>query len=279
MPSDLLLLSLAGLFSGISQLVNKKLSNLGFNSRSLTVTVMLFNAFLAIPLLFYKFHIPSSWYHWILVFISITSFAFSVFFGFKAYKTTDVSIVSIIYRVNIVLVALSGIIFLGEKYTLNAYIGLFLILLSSILVTFEGRKLIITAGIAYVFLMAITGAFASVLDKIILRDFSPYSYAFFNNLLIGLVFAFNTKTLKDSKNVFSKGKYLVFLTAFFNLIAFVIVLTVLQRTNVSKTLPIHKAFSLIVPVLLGILVLGERSKLPQKIVGVLLGLTGIFLMY
>jgi uncharacterized membrane protein len=240
---------------------------------------MLFNAFLAIPFLFYKFHIPSSILYWILVFVSVTAFAFSVLFGFKAYKTTDVSVISIIYRINIVLVAFAGIIFLGEKYTLNAYFGLFLILISSVLFAFEGRKFRITEGVAFAFLMAITGATAALLDKVILNDFSPYSYAFFNNLLIGLVFAFNTKTIRDSKRILKKGKQFVFLTAFFNLIAFVIVLVVLEKSNVSKTLPVYKAFSLIAPVLLGILVLDERKKLPQKIVGVLLGLTGIFLLY
>ena len=144
---------------------------------------------------------------------------------------------------------------------------------------FEGRKLKINSGVKYAILMAFTGAAASILDKIILNDFSPYSYAFFNNLLIGLVFAFNTKAIKDSKKILLKGKQLVFLTAFFNIIAFVIVLVVLERTDVSKTLPVHKAFSLIAPVLLGILILGERKKITQKFIGVLLGLVGIFLLY
>jgi transporter family protein len=279
MPNDLIFLSLAGLFSGISQLINKRLVKTGFSSKTYTVVIMLFNAFLAIPLLFYKFHIPTSLYYWVLVIISITSFAFSVLFGFKAYKTTDVSVVSIVYRLNIVLIAIVGIIFLGERYSLSAYFGLLLIFISSILFAFEGRKLKLSVGVIYALLMAFTGAIASVLDKVILNDFSPYTYAFFNNLLIGLVFAFSLKTLNEGKKLLSQNKLPVFFTAFFNIIAFVIVLVVLERTNVSKTLPTYKAFSLMTPVLLGVLILKERQKLPQKIAGVLLGLIGIFLLY
>ena len=55
--------------------------------------------------------IPSDFRYWILTLFSTFSFAFSTKFLFKALLVTEVSLVSIIYKLNIVFVVILGIIF------------------------------------------------------------------------------------------------------------------------------------------------------------------------
>lgn len=278
MPFNLLLLSFAGLLTGLSQVINKKLATKGHKSTTYTTVIMLLNAAFAIPFLFYQFYISHSLYYWLLILISTTAFAFSTYFSFKAYKVTDVSIVSIIYRFNIVIVALIGIAFLKEQYSFQSYIGLLLIFFSSVVIALE-KGLKFDSGIIYAFLMAITGAIATVLDKIILNDFSPYTYVFVNNLLVGSIFAFNKKTINDAKILIKQNTALLILASLLTIPSFAIVLVVLQKTNVSQTMPAYKGLSFITPVVLGIMLLNERKKLVQKIIGAIAGVIGISLLY
>jgi drug/metabolite transporter (DMT)-like permease len=53
---------------------------------------------------------------------------------------------------------------------------------------------------------------------------------------------------------------------------------VLQNSNISVAFPIYKSVSIIIPVILGITLLKERSKLWQKIIGMILGLAGVILL-
>lgn len=131
---SLILLTIAGLFSSFSQIASKKLAKPDYSSESLTTAMMLLNALIALPLLFYKFGIPSEYRYWVLTFLSTLSFAFSTKYLFKALQLTDVSLVSILYKLNIVFVVIIGIVLLKEAYTIIQTIGLILIIFSSIFV-------------------------------------------------------------------------------------------------------------------------------------------------
>lgn len=278
MTNELLLLSAAGLFSGVSQLINKKITSKEHRSSSYTIVIMLLNALLAVPLLFFNFYVSKSPLFWLLIIISATAFAISTLFSFKAYKETDVSVVSIVYRVNIILVALAGIIFLNESFSFNSYLGLFLIFAGSIIVAFN-KDFKVESGVIFALLMAVFGSMATVLDKIILDDFSPFTYVFVNNLLVGLVFAFNRSRIKDAANLLKKKPLPLLITSLLTTLSFAIVLVVLQKTDISQTMTAYKGISFITPVFLGVLLLGEKSKTTQKLTGALLGLAGILLLY
>jgi len=177
-----------------------------------------------------------------------------------------------------VFVALLGIVLLKEQYSFNAYIGLALIFLSSLIITFN-KKLKLSAGTVYALLMAITGTIATVLDKIILNDFSPLSYVFVNNLLVGLVFIPNKNTARSTLELVKNHPLPLFITSLFSTLSFAIVLFVLQKSNVSQTMPAYKGLAFITPVIIGIFVLKEKAKLKQKIAGTILGIIGITLLY
>jgi bacterial/archaeal transporter family protein len=273
------LLALAGIMVGLAQVVNKKLSHSGYDSRTYTSVITLISATISIPLLFYRFSLPSLPLTWVLVLFSILAFAFSTFFGFQAYKLTDVSIVAIIQRTSIVFIALLGIFILKEKYNFSSYLGLTLIFSSGILLTYTKKKAPINKGVIFALLMALTGSMASLLDKVILSDFSPFTYLFINNLLVGMVFSFNLERIKQAGELMKNHFSQILFTSCLSTGAFLIILVVLKDTDVSKTMPVYKSLGLITPVLLGILILKEKRQIPQKIGGIILGTIGIMLLY
>lgn len=264
---------------GVSQVINKKISGSNHHSKTHTTVVMLMNTVISVPLLFFQFSLTTSIFTWLLIVISVVVYAFSTYFGFQAYKKTDVSLVAIIQRTSIVFTALIGILLLGESYSFQAYIGLLFIFLSGIIITYKKSHLKFDEGVLFAFLMALAGSIAAVLDKIILNDFSPYTYVFVNNLLVTAVFGLNRGRVREVVSVLKTNFWSVFLTALLWTGSFLLVSIVLKETDVSRTMPIYKTLGLITPVLIGITFLNEKQMLREKVAGIILGSVGIVLMH
>lgn len=278
MLSYTLLLFVASVAIGLTYVVNKQLSSSSYHPASYTFLTSLVSSFLAIPLLFYNFHISNQIGFWILALISAATFGVSSLFSFKAYKISDASSVSLIHKLNIVIAAFLGIIFLGEKYNSLAYFGLTLIFLSAFTLVYEGKKISIEKGILFALIMAFTSALAGVFDKVVLKDFSPFTYVFLNNILITLLFSIPKPSIKESVQIFKRNTKLVIASSVLSVGSWATFLFVLQSTDVSRTFPIYKSLSLIVPVLAGIFILKENKKLSQKIIGTVIGAIGILFL-
>ena len=178
-----------------------------------------------------------------------------------------------------VISAILGILFLREFYSLLRYFGLFLIVGSGMLLAYNKKRFSVTTGMWFALLMATTSGIAGYLDKIILNDFSPYTYTFINSFLIFLLFARKKSTWLEMKTIATKHPVNIVLTSLLSIGSWLIFLIVLQQTNVSQTLPIYKSLSYVTPVIFGILLLGERLQLFQKVLGVIIGIAGIFFLY
>ena len=278
MDLNYILLFIASSAVGLTYIVNKKLSRSRFNASTYTFLLAYVNAVISIPLLFFDFYITRDLILWLLIFISAITFGLSSYFSFRAYKITDASTVSLVHKLNIVLAAIIGIIFLNEEYSILAYFGLLFIVISNLFLVYEGRKISIEKGIFYAFIMALTSAMAAVFDKIILMDFSPFTYVFVNSILIGIFFSFRKGIFLEGYNLLRENTKLVLITSILNVGSWATFLFVLQNTSVSKTFPIYKSLSLLIPVILGIVLLKETDKLWQKIVGVAVGVLGIIIL-
>ncbi len=274
-----ILLFIAGFLNGIIRVVYKTLAVNGNRSTTLTTVTQLIGAVFAIPLLFINFQISTSPAYWILIGFSVISYALFVTFTFRALQNTDVSLVSIIDRLNIVFIAIAGIAFLGEHLTVLSYAGLALICVGGFIVVFEKMSFILSSGVIFALLATLFGAMASVLDKVILRDFSPYTYVFINDLLVGSVFVSRKGFIPDAQDLLKKHSVKIVLVSLMATVSFAIVLAVLKHTNVSVSVPIYKSFSLLTPVVFGILFLHETKRVPQKILGMFCALLGIILLY
>ncbi|MCX6706291.1 MAG: EamA family transporter [Candidatus Woesebacteria bacterium] len=278
MTTSYFILILASMAIGLTYIVNKKLSHGKFDASTFTFLISYVNAIISIPLLFFNFYVSKNPFLWLLILVSALTFGLSSYFSFKAYKITDVSTVSLVHKLNVVLAAVIGILFLSEKYSSLSYIGLLLIVISNLFIVYDGKKIAIERGIFYAFIMALTSALAAVFDKLILKDFSSFTYVFVNSILTGIMFSFRKGIFSEGIKLFKQNTKLVFTTSILNVGSWAAFLFVLQNTTVSKTFPIYKSLSLIVPVVLGIIILKERGKLWQKIVGATVGVFGIVLL-
>ncbi|OGG04324.1 hypothetical protein A2Z33_04215 [Candidatus Gottesmanbacteria bacterium RBG_16_52_11] len=276
---NLTLLIYSGLAVGVVAVLNKRLAGGRHAAIAYSAAFALLNTVFTLPFLLFEFRMPVDPVWWALTITSVIAFAVTLTLGFAAYKTTDVSVVNIIYRLSIVMTALAGLIFLGEQYTPVRYLGLFLVFAGSVAVLFKEKKIRITRGILFAFVMALSTTIATILDKQILKAFSPYTYAFVNNLVLYLILIMKPGTLGDSLAVIRSRPRNIIVSSIINATAFLAILIVLSGTSVSQTMPVFRSLSYVSPILLGILVLGERSDLLQKSVGVALGLMGIILLY
>ena len=273
-----LILILASVAIGLTYIVNKKLAHEKFNASTFTFLISYVNALISFPLLFFNFYVTKNPFLWLLILVSALTFGISSYFSFKAYKIADASTVSLIHKSNIVLTAIIGILFLSEKYSPLSYLGLFLIIISTLFMVYDGKKINIDRGIFYAFIMALTSALVAVFDKIILNDFSSFTYVFVNSILTGIIFSFRKGIFSKGLKLFKQNTKLVLTTSVLNVGSWAAFLFVLQNTEVSKTFTIYKSLSLIVPVVLGITILGEKGKLWQKITGAVIGSLGILLL-
>jgi uncharacterized membrane protein len=280
MISPLMLLLTAGFLSGVQQLINKHISKSNQRSDSYTTAALLFSTCLSIPFLF----VHQEWAHytttWIIIAVSVVCYAFSTAFSFAAYKKLDVSAVSLLQRLSVVFIYILGVVFLKENISAKNLIGIALITFGSLTIIYKKSSAHAhLTGVVLAILMALTGAFAAILDKLVLRDFSPYTYLFINNFLVGLVFIPKKGNFTGAIKIIKSQPNSLLVRSLLANMSTALVWVALQAGLVSNVMPVYKTVSLIVPVILGIVLFKERSSLKQKIVGLVLSSVGIYLMY
>lgn len=276
---DKALLIYAGVATGLVYLIEKKVAVEKYHPAAFTIIFSLIDTILAIGFLFLSFKIPTSINYWLLAIVSICAYGVGNVFGFKAFKLIDASVVGIISRLNLVVAAFFGILLLHETYTTQNYIGLALVLLGSLVIAYEKGNFKISRGIWFSILMALGYGLAAVFDKILVGEFSPYTYVFVNSIGVGICMSLLfPKALKQTKMLFHNHPKPLLLGSVLNVSSWAAFLLILSRGEVSKTFPIYDSLSLIVTVILGIIVLKETSHLTQKIIGLITIVFGIILL-
>ena len=275
---ELLILFIAGISLGFAYICQKKLALDRFHPATYVLLISSTSFIVSLPLLMYKFRIPEIGIYWLLVFISVITYGLGSLFSFKAYKLIDASEVGLINRLNIVFTAIIGILLFSEKYTLQSYLGLLLVTTGSLIIVFEIGKLSLSKGVIFALIMALGYGLAAVFDKLILNQFSPFTYLVVNNFLVALMFLPFKQARVESVELVKKQTGLVFLTGILVAGSWVGFLYVLQSGSVSKIFPIFDTLALVCTVSVGILFLKERNKLLQKIIGSALVIFGIFLL-
>lgn len=276
--SPLLILSAAGIALGVAYILEKKLSLDQFHPATYVALIAGTSSIVSLPLLTYQFKVPHLWSYWLIVLVSVFAYGTGNLFSFKAYKLIDASEVGLIGRLNLVFTALIAILFLSEIYTPRSFLGLFLVFAGSSVIFFDKGKISLNRGVIYALIMALGYGLAALFDKIILQEFSPFTYVVVNNFLVSLMFLTFKEARKESLQLIKKHPLLVILTGILAAGSWVGFLFVLQSGSVSKVFPIFDSLSLVSTVGLGILFLKERNKLFQKIIGSALIIFGVFLL-
>lgn len=274
----LFILIFASLLIGVVYVFSKLLAVEKYSPATFIVLLAFFNTILGIPLLFYEFRVSSHLSFWLLALISAATYGVGQIFAFKAYKITDASIVGMVLKLSIPVTVLGGVVLLSESYEMKGYWGLALLLVGSLFITYTGKTIKFDKGILFSIIMALCFGLAVVFDKIILEEFSPFTYVSVNCIMITLMFSFKGKILREAIDLFWKKKVLVIITALLNLISWLSVLFILQSDKVSKVFPIYDSLSLVTTVFLGIVALKEKGQVWQKIVGTAVIIMGVVLL-
>ena len=278
MSWELIILLLASIATGFVYVIDKKISNGKHQADAYTILTLSLNLIVAVPLLLVNFYMSSNPWIWLMVIVSGALYGTSRFFIYKAYQNSDASTVGIIHKFTIVLGAILGIIIFNETYSGISYIGLTLITASSILILYDGKRIQLDKGAIYAFIMVVLSSFAAILDKAILKDFSAYTYVFVNAVASVIFFTGKKGIFKKGLDMFKDHKFPVILRTVLVMGSYTGFLVFLQKSQVSVSFPIYKSLSLIVPVVLGITLLKEKSRLWQKLLGMIIGIAGIILI-
>lgn len=269
------LLILAGIFIAIPSVINKQIARSRLHGATYTFGYSAFQALLCLPLLVIEPRLPTDIVYWLLFVFSAVVFGVSMLLIFESYKSLDVSVVSVVQRFNIVIIAIIAILFLDEQPSLLRLGGLGLILLSSVLLTIKRGKINLSGGVWLVFGSTFFSALAAILDKKLLGEMSAFSYAPLNALTIALLFLTSRRVRSEIPLLFKINIRGLFVSALFGSLSWIMYLFVLKNTDISATYPIYKSLSLITPVILGIIFLRETKDLRKKIAATLLGVMGV----
>jgi len=271
------LLFTASILTGFIPVLGKKLTHTNRKSIAYSVASLIVSTFVSLPFLFIQFQISLSWNLVLLILLSCVFYGLSITYRYEALKNEDVSVVSIIRKISVIISVMGGIIFFKEKFTLFSYIGLLLLILSSIILIFN-KNIKITSGGKYALSMAILSAIATIFDKKILMDMSPFTYVVINNFLSGLFLCFRKNIFKESIDIIKNQYNILIPISILAIGSWTVFLIVLKNFEISKSMPIFDSLSLLSPVILGIIIFREIKNIKKIIIASVLAMIGIILI-
>jgi drug/metabolite transporter (DMT)-like permease len=272
------LLLISGVISAIGTILCKKAASDKFSPFSFALAFQFWNIVVAIPLLLINFKIPIEPQWWLVMFASACLFTISMAFYFKAFETSDASVVSLIGRLSILVAAVGGILFNNDPFNLQILFALFLIVSGTSVICFEKTKLKITKGMLAAFGYAIVYGLVAFLDKQVIGHFSAFSYPFFNNLVTISLLLLISKTRNEAIAITKTKPLIIIFAGGLNLISWATYLFALSGNVISKAFSIWDSTILVTVMLIGILFLSEKQRLVQKLLGAALAIGGIFLL-
>jgi len=196
----------------------------------------------------------------------------------KGRQLEQASNVSIGVQVGRVWNLIGAALILGEPVTTYKIIGVGLIILGNILISWRGQKLKLTKGMLFVITGALMFATVNFGDKYLLKTFSTAFYNFLlysvsSLLLLGSI-GFNFKKIKEEIKLHGP---IVFLIGAVFALGMYFFQFALKLGEVSRVVPANSS-SIIFTVLAGIILLGERENLLKKLIAGIIVFTGVYLL-
>jgi len=199
---------------------------------------------------------------------------------FKAYQTLGSSKIAIISSLGTVVTIVSSIVFLGESFNTPKIIGTLLIITSIFFVTEKKGKFSFTKGTSYALITTLFYGLAVTNDAFILKTYDAVSYTSVISFLPGiLLLALRPRAIASFQRlrnvIFMKKMFL--LTIFYSAQAVAYYLALHLGANASQLAPIYKT-NIILTVLLAIVFLKEKERIPLKLFSAVLVTVGVLLI-
>lgn len=215
----------------------------------------------------------SEWIYWL---ISSLSFSLGSFALFKAYALSEVSQVTVLFTFRIIITMLLAYTFLDQEILPNEIMGAAIIILGVLVMLFNGKKLKLNKGNSYALLAAVLFGIAFANEPILLKTNSPLTVIATEFMLGAIVMTIiSFKSVKDVPIVLKTTSPLLMTIAIsiYAFGAYSLLAAYNSGGTISQVIPVSQ-LSRVFAVLFGYLLLNERSKMPQKIIGVILGIVG-----
>ncbi len=201
----------------------------------------------------------------------------SVFVFMKMHAYSNLSVSTIIQRTRLIWIPIIAFFLLGERLGTRDYIGI-IILFVGLSITTSPKRLTFDSGIKYAYLSSVIVAILSVVMK--------QTSAFASNAVLMIIMSFASVLLlpfvmksgkKRIKKELSHDLHIKILPGVANGISMFFYFLALQQGPVSTITAIYQGM-MIVSVAAGIVFLGERDNMRQKIIGTLITLIGVLLL-
>lgn len=207
-------------------------------------------------------------------------YAFANLTLFKAFQTTEASEIAVIMASRSIWTVLTAVLFLHEIITGQRLVGVLLIVLGVVVISFKKGKWQLNKGHLLALLSAVFLGSAFTNDAFLLQTFDAFSYnsiAFFLPSLT--LISFKPKSILKIKLFLNKKRLMKMLIAsfFYGIAAVTIGLAYQAGGNASQIAPISQ-LSIVLTVVLAFIFLKERKNLLPKILGALLVFSGVILL-
>jgi drug/metabolite transporter (DMT)-like permease len=208
--------------------------------------------------------------------IGAVSFSVGVVYTFKAYETTEVSNISIVSTVRIVWTMLIAYLFLGEEFTKSGILGTVLILIGVAFLFYQKGKIKVDKGFWYVMISSLGFGIGIANEPLLNQHYSALQVLSVEMLMTAFVIAaYKPSEIKFIPKVFKTIPIWAFIpgilvytySTYAGLAAYQAGGPMLLITPLSQ-------LGRIFLVIFGIVIFKEKTRLPQKLIGVLLAIAG-----
>lgn len=226
---------------------------------------------------------------WNLVFLSSLAHFFYQIYLCRSYELADLSLTYPVIRSAPLFVAVLGVVFLGEKLSFIALVGIILTVLGAQMInlsnfsikglfdfkTYKHKRAIIAAA-----LTAFFSALYSIVDKRGALSMPPvlFFYLFFavSGLFFGLYLLLFKDKVKNYWAVTKKNKFNITAASILEFSSYILILYAFRLAHVAPVVAIRQ-ISTVFGAMLGIMVLKEKYA-KTRIIGSLIIFAGIYLL-
>lgn len=226
------------------------------------------------------FQIPKAEVLFPYVILSSLFYAIGVQLFFKAIKIIEASEMTILTGFGAVATIGAAFLFLGERLTILQFIGVLAILLSVVIVEYEGKRFVMNKGVWYSLIGTSLFGFAVTMDAFILRSYDAVSYTPIICLLPGLFLCFMfPKKVVVLLSTFrgALNRNLLIYGFVYSIQALAYFLALESGALASQLNALFKA-EIVLTVILASIWLKETKRLPQKILAAVVATGGVLLL-
>lgn len=232
-------------------------------------------------LFFVEFNFNFNLFNIILVVLAGASWYIGSLITNRSIKATDLTLREPILQTRVIFVLLFSAIFLKEHISFWGYIGVITIFIGSIISSLKEKinlKNLKTDGLFLSLLASFLVAISYTFDKYALNFIDVLPWVFMMYLVPLLLLLPKTgKTWQDIRHQPKDRLMGLFFRVILGSMAYISLIFILSKTNLSKSFPISQLSSVFV--FLGGLYLGERNNLVYRAVGSIIAIIGGVLIF